>query len=159
MKTSELKKIVESYEGYYCEVGEKQCLEIKHLRFQFGKVYKNHNEIWFNFCSTQSVAAKKIMMAMIEYSETPVAEREDKTYTFTEFEKQLLQEGFKDYPYIARDSNNELWLFRIKPFQNIDGIWGTNRYTNVSLNISKFSHLFKSISPKDEEPCEWGKWV
>jgi hypothetical protein len=102
-----------------------------------------------------------VLRALLDYSETPIEEREDKTHTFTEFEKQLLQEGYRDFPYITRKSDGTIVLHQHKPSKTTHqktkiGYWSSQPKTTY---LSKLNHLFKSVQWEDEEPCEWEKWV
>ena len=155
MKKYELKKIVESYKGYQF-IENKTHIEIKFARYSFGKIYKNSNLIWFNLNSTASEVVKNVMATMLEYSNTPLDERGDKVHTFTDFEEEFLEIGGKNFPYIARDFDGELYCFEIKP-EKRGGKWiADGEFYNIG---DRFKHLFKSVQWEDKEPCEWGKWV
>jgi len=162
MKTSELKKIVEK-NGF----AFKQERNDVHVH-----LYSNRDSLYLSATDNNGITieelrcvwsseAKTVLRALLDYLDTPVAGRRDKTHTFTEFEKQLLQEGYKDFPYITRKSDGTVVLHQHKPSKTTHqktkiGYWSSQPKTTY---LSKLSHLFKSIQWEDEEPCEWGKWV
>ena len=59
----------------------------------------------------------------------------------------------KEYEWCARDKSKTLFLYKNKPIKDNSfiGMWIDSNADN-SLNLKAFSHLFQSISYKDEEP-------
>jgi hypothetical protein len=112
---------------------------------QFGfLVYSESDEQWADFKQSRYCFNKS------NVSET----KKPKQHTFTEFEKELLKQGYSESKYITRDENNKLYVHKYKPRKH-EYIWGSG----VIEKLIRFNHLFESVQWSDEEPCEWGKWV
>lgn len=67
---------------------------------------------------------------------------------FTDDELAIMRSLPKEYEWMARDDDGELYIFDKKP-KNINGIWENNERLN---HFYFFEHLFKSITSEDEEP-------
>lgn len=67
---------------------------------------------------------------------------------FTDNELAIMRSLPKEYEWMARDDDGELYIFDKKP-KNINGIWDNNDRLN---DFYFFEHLFKSITSEDEEP-------
>lgn len=81
-----------------------------------------------------------------------------KQHTFTDFEKQLLLEGYKDFPYIFRNKYGTLYVSEKKPIKK-RVYWDHECFHTISITIPRFSHLFQTVQWEDDEPCEWGLWL
>ena len=59
----------------------------------------------------------------------------------------------KEYEWCARDKSKTLFLYKNKPIKDNSfiGMW-IDSNADDSLSLKAFSHLFQSISYKDEEP-------
>lgn len=66
----------------------------------------------------------------------------------TDDEKVILRNIDKEYKWITRDKNSNLYIFINKPFK-IESIWYADGYL-TDLHI--FKHLFQSIKWEDKEP-------
>ena len=67
---------------------------------------------------------------------------------FTDDELAIMRSLPKEYEWMARDDDGELYIFDKKP-KKINGIWdNTDRLNDFYF----FEHLFKSITSEDEEP-------
>ena len=69
--------------------------------------------------------------------------------TLTDDEKVILRNIKKNYKYIARDREGELFVYREAPYKNIEG-W----YANKSKSMEAFNHLFQFIKWEDGLPYE-----
>ena len=67
---------------------------------------------------------------------------------FTDDELAIMRSLPKEYKWITRDDDGELYIFDKKP-KNINGIW--DNYDRIR-DFDFFEHLFKSITSEDEEP-------
>jgi hypothetical protein len=67
---------------------------------------------------------------------------------FTDDELAIMRSLPKEFEWIARDDDGELYIFDKKP-KNINGIWDNCERLNY---FYFFEHLFKSITSEDEEP-------
>jgi hypothetical protein len=67
---------------------------------------------------------------------------------FTNDELTIMRSLPKEYEWMARDDDGELYIFDKKP-KNINGIW--DNYDRIR-DFDYFKHLFKSITSEDEEP-------
>ena len=87
------------------------------------------------------------------------AVNEPKQWKFTEDEKVILRNLPKEYNWIARDGNKDLYIYTGKPekdkekyYFNVDIIYGLR-------SINEFKHLFQTIQWDDFEPCEFKKFI
>lgn len=71
----------------------------------------------------------------------------------TEIERIILENTDERYKYIARDSNDELYLYSIKPFKK-GSIWNCDG-DGESEVLRAFNHLFQSIQWEDKEPLQF----
>ena len=67
---------------------------------------------------------------------------------FTDDELAIMRSLPKNYKWMARDDDGELYIYDKKP-KNIIGIW--DNYDRIR-DFDYFEHLFKSITWEDEEP-------
>ena len=67
---------------------------------------------------------------------------------FKDDELAIMRSLPKEYEWMARDDDGELYIFDKKP-KNINGIW--DNYDRIR-DFDFFEHLFKSITSEDEEP-------
>ena len=72
--------------------------------------------------------------------------------TLTEDEKTILRNVDEEFRYIARDTDNELWLYSEKPVK-VDGIYGYWTSFHEKRNLP-FDKLFQFIKWEDEEPYD-----
>ena len=72
---------------------------------------------------------------------------------FTDDELYIFRLIPKEYEWCARNKSKTLFLYKNKPIKDnyFIGMWIDSNADN-SLNLKAFSHLFQSISYKDEEP-------
>ena len=71
--------------------------------------------------------------------------------TLTEDEKTILRNVDEKFKYIARDKDNELWLYSGKPHNEISfGDYWTSFHEKRNLPFDK---LFQFIKWEDDEPC------
>lgn len=68
----------------------------------------------------------------------------------TEDEKVILKNINKDYKWIARDLDGQLFVYSDKPIKGAT-CWGRYTYTYASP-LYVYSHLFTCIKWEDEEP-------
>lgn len=83
------------------------------------------------------------------------AVNEPKQWKFTEDEKVILRNLPKEYNWIARDSNKDLYIYITKPCK-IEDIWD---YDESPHELDSFEHLFQTIQWDDAEPCEFRKFI
>ena len=66
----------------------------------------------------------------------------------TEDEKVIVRSMDKDFKYMARDKNGDLWVYGVKPEKKEkDGQWW-----DIDNGLFPFSPLFQFIKWEDEEP-------
>ena len=68
---------------------------------------------------------------------------------FSEVERVILENLYRDSNYITRDESGELWLFENKPIKK-DYIW--DFLNGFGENFNLYKHLFKMVKWEDEEP-------
>lgn len=86
-------------------------------------------------------------LSLNETTETKVIKLPKKK-EFTDDELVIMRSLPKEYKWMARDDDGELYTFTEKP-KKFDGIWDDKeRYNDFYF----FEHLFKSITSEDEEP-------
>ena len=92
----------------------------------------------------------------IEYHEKRIAElkAQKEKWKFTEDEKVILRNLPEEYKYIARDMNDELYVYIEKPIKN-----NTNWFVFGSFWLPIFEHIFQCIQWTDTEPCEFRKYI
>ena len=83
------------------------------------------------------------------------AVNEPKQWKFTEDEKVILRNLPKEYNWIARDGNKDLYIYITKPCK-IEDIWD---YDESPHELDSFEHLFQTIQWDDAEPCEFRKFI
>lgn len=69
-------------------------------------------------------------------------------HTFTEEEIIILKALDSEYKYIARDFDDELWVFFEKPYKRARKCWDSLQ----RCEMLPMSRIFRSISKDDEEP-------
>lgn len=75
--------------------------------------------------------------------------------TLTDDEKVVLKNINKDYKWVARDNNENLYVYVEKPIRVVyEGEW-TDRHRFITIDA--FKHLFKFIKWEDEEAWEIDK--
>lgn len=67
----------------------------------------------------------------------------------TKDEEAILRNLPKKFKYIARDKDEELYLYKAKPVRS-ESIW--NCLDKNYIKLSVFNHMFKFIKWNDEEP-------
>ena len=75
---------------------------------------------------------------------------ESKEIALTDDKKVILRNVDKDYKWIARDRNNNLFLYKSKPKKYENSYYMDKGYTSYEFNC--FNHLFQFIKWEDEEP-------
>lgn len=83
------------------------------------------------------------------------AVNEPKQWKFTEDEKVILRNLPKEFKWIARDGNKDLYIYITKPCK-IEDIWD---YDESLYELDLFKHLFQTIQWEDAEPCEFRKFI
>ena len=78
------------------------------------------------------------------------------TWEFTEDEKAILRNLKDRWRWIARDGDGSLRLFCVEP-EKLDTLWVTPRCDFTPFRC--FDHLFQSVQWKDDEPCEFRKYI
>ena len=63
----------------------------------------------------------------------------------------------KDFNFIARDKDSELYVFVSKPIKIVRA-WGNNDESEQS-ELAIFSHLFSSVQWEDKEPVRIDDYV
>lgn len=76
-------------------------------------------------------------------------------WKFTEDEKSILRTLPEKYEWIARDEDNNLFIYIDKPIKEYDH-W---RNEDIFVNFIVYNHLFQSIKWTDTEPCEFRKYI
>lgn len=77
-------------------------------------------------------------------------------WQFTEDEKVILRNVDEAFKWMARDKNGYLWLYEKEPEKDFD-YWSPP--FSVTIKFNCFQHLFQTIKWKDEEPCEFRKYI
>lgn len=91
-------------------------------------------------------------------TETTTDETNDGQWTFSEDEKAILRNLSEKYKWIARNENNNLFVYEVKPAKNhVLGVWQV--YINFCKSLKYYNYLFKTIKWTDDEPCEFGKYI
>lgn len=91
-------------------------------------------------------------------TETKTDETNDGQWTFSEDEKAILRNLSEEYKWIARDENNKLFVYEVKPAKNhVLGVWQV--YISFCKSLKYYNYLFKTIKWKDGEPCEFRKYI
>ena len=80
---------------------------------------------------------------------------EEPKWQFTEDEKSILRTLPEEYEWIARDEDNNLFIYIDKPIKKYDH-W---RNEDIFVNFIVYNHLFQSIKWIDTEPCEFRKYI
>lgn len=64
----------------------------------------------------------------------------------------------EEYEWIARDENNNLFGYEVKPTKNHAlGIWQV--YSSFCKSLKYYNYLFKTIKWNDANPCEFRKFI
>ena len=69
----------------------------------------------------------------------------------TEAERVILENLPKEYKWIARDEDNKIWVFELKPDKECD-YWTFKKASSMFDRIVFFEHLFQFIKWEDKEP-------
>lgn len=102
-----------------------------------------------SFNSNYKNSAIVIMKVYKDYTLTELLwERKEKP-KLNEDEKAILRNLPKKYKWIARDSNDFIYIFREKPCKHNDIIWSDG----YKFTFLPFDKLFQFIKWEDEEPC------
>lgn len=90
--------------------------------------------------------------------ETKTDETNDGQWTFSEDEKAILRNLSEEYEWMARDENNNLFVYEVKPTKNhVLGVWQV--YISFCKSLKYYNYLFKTIKWTDDEPCEFRKYI
>lgn len=65
-------------------------------------------------------------------------------------EKAILRNLPKEFKYIARDSDADIFIYKTRPTKDECG-WNDEALSATSLNL--YTHLFQFIEWEDDEPC------
>lgn len=72
--------------------------------------------------------------------------------TISETERIILENIDKDYCYIARDKDGDLWIYASKPQWNKESkLWCNVHDTLIAREFYPFNHLFKFIKWENEQ--------
>lgn len=74
--------------------------------------------------------------------------RRKEDHTLIEDEKVILRNIPKGFKYIARDEDNELYIYKTKPNKD-NGVWLNNKGV---YDFTTFNHIFQTIKCEDKEP-------
>lgn len=83
------------------------------------------------------------------------AVNEPKHWNFTEDEKVILRNLPREFRWIARDSDKDLYLYKEKPYKD-GGQWDIDE---GFYELDLFEHFFQTIQWEDNEPCEFRKFI
>lgn len=100
----------------------------------------------------------------IKWHEQKIAElktqKEKDKWQFTEDEKVILRNLPKEYKWITRDKNGELFVFSPKPKRDsFYGVWCVDSCAQDFYSLRVLKHLFQCIKWSDTEPCEFRKFI
>lgn len=71
-----------------------------------------------------------------------------KPITLTDDEKVILKNIDKDYKWVARDKNDNLYVYNEKPIRSVSNSEWIGRHRFITINA--FKHLFKLVKWEDE---------
>ena len=94
-----------------------------------------------------STGEKNCRTKRYEWSESEYVEK----HTITSREKNLLDVLLPSCKYIARDSNNELYIYNEKP-ERMDCDWYSNDGILLRISTRFFGNMFDFIKWEDEKP-------
>lgn len=102
---------------------------------------------------------KKLKDIQYEHEEEKEIANEEKTYYFTDIEKEWLNMIDSKYNWIARDVDGELYLYENKPKIECC-VWECQDGDLVCIDNYVTNNLkFDSIKREDKEPCEFRKFI
>lgn len=134
--------VEEGEEFKFCEYGDIYFIQNGYLYFiDVDSIEKkSYSNIKKSCLNINDVAGKNIIKL-------------PKKKEFTDDELCIFRLIPKEYEWCARDKSKTLFLYKNKPIKDNSfiGMW-IDRNVDNSLNLKAFSHLFQSISYKDEEP-------
>lgn len=102
---------------------------------------------------TMSNVLKKLTEALGNFNEEKIKEILTKSIkpTLSEAERVILENIDKDYKWIARDRDEKLYIYTVKPSRStLFNNW--NLIEGKAGNMSTFNHLFQFITWQDDEP-------
>lgn len=72
-------------------------------------------------------------------------------WNFTDDEKVILRNLSKEYKWIARDKDGDVFIYNLEPIKRNED-WKGSAY---EMQLDFYSHLFQSIQWTDDEPCNF----
>lgn len=102
---------------------------------------------------TMSNVLKKLTEALGNFNEEKIKEILTKSIkpTLSEAERAILENINKDYKWIARDRDEKLYIYTVKPSRStLFNNW--NLIEGKAGSMSIFNHLFQFITWQDDEP-------
>ena len=127
-------------------VEEGEEFKIDHIDFS-QLVYKvSNNTLWYKGAYSKGFCRSDLSINNLD--EILGIIKLPKKKQFTDDELAIMRSLPKEYKWITRDDDGELYIFDKKP-KNINGIW--DNYDRIR-DFDFFEHLFKSITSEDEEP-------
>lgn len=131
----------------FLEVEEGQEFQLKG-NYNTYRIYNNKLE----YKSSNTEWSESYYLSINELIESEIIKLPRKK-EFTEDELNVFRLIPKEYEWCARDKSKTLFLYKNKPIKDNSfiGMWIDSDADN-SLSLKAFSHLFQSISYKDEEP-------
>lgn len=70
----------------------------------------------------------------------------------SEAERVILENLDEKYKWIARDKDNELYVYEKKPLKTDTDAWSNATAPTLYESLSAFNHLFEFVKWEDEEP-------
>lgn len=116
-----------------------------------GKINDNYGFCGIAYVCKYGRNCKNVLCSHCEFNgnmqlciETVLAEHKERI-KLTKNEKAILESVDKEYKWIARDNNGELYVYINEPYR----VSGKEDYDYRSFNL--FKHLFKSIKCEDDK--------
>lgn len=91
-------------------------------------------------------------------TKTKTDETNDGQWTFSEEEKAILRNLSEEYKWIARDENNNLYLYKNKPIKN-EGVNAWQTFSGFCERLTFYNHLFQSVKWEDDTACEFRNFI
>ena len=146
MKKEDLKTgmYVRLRDGSICIVQEEHCLLIDVKNGE----YLEYESIENNLTKKGLFNRLGIVEVYSNYKMNDLLWKRKKLPKLTNDEKAILRNLPKEYLYIARDRNSELWIYTGKPYRSSEH-WGCEKWAK---ELDLFKDLFQSINWENEEP-------
>ena len=102
----------------------------------------------YDICKVYEIVYRTSLSRLFEDSETVKLIWERKP-ELSEVERVILENVDKEYKYIAREENNDLYLCGSKPHKFCK-VWISN--APIDISMCQFNHLFGMVKWEDDEP-------